>query len=216
MAKDVAPGESTTEEPTEEPAGEPTSERAGRAAGRPTAPPARRRPPWSWWNMTLSLAALCVGAFALVLLNPGDQPEGSTPTVTYDLEAATAARAAPYALVVPEGLPDDWRATSVRYQPMGEFGATWRLGFLDPDDEYAAVAQADGDADGFIEEMTRGAEDTGSQQAVAGRDWARYEGDKYDALVLREAGVTTVVHGTAPFERLAHFAAALEVRTPES
>ncbi|WP_230423975.1 DUF4245 domain-containing protein [Streptomyces radicis] len=181
-----------------------------RTTGEAPRPSAGRRGLASVRNMVVSLVVICGGTFALVALNPGDQPEGSTPTVEYDVEAATAARAAPYELLVPEGLASDWRATSVRYEPMGDFGATWRLGFLDPDEEYAALAQADGAPDDFIEEITQGATDTGGTASVGGRDWARYEGDKYDALVLRDADVTTVVLGTAPFDRLTHFATALE------
>ncbi|MDT0342399.1 DUF4245 domain-containing protein [Streptomyces litchfieldiae] len=172
-------------------------------------PPRRRQRFDSIRNMVLSLAVICAGAFGLVLFNPGDQPEGSTPTVSYEVEATTAARAAPYELLVPEGLPEGWRATSVRYEPLGEFGATWHLGFLDPDDEYVAVRQADGDAGEFVADATRDAEDTGSATAAGGRDWARYEGSKYDALVLAEPDATTVVMGTASFDRLEQFAGAL-------
>ncbi|WP_255308018.1 DUF4245 domain-containing protein [Streptomyces marincola] len=187
----------------------------GRAADDRTtaadAPSARRQRFESVRNMVLSLAVICGGALALVALNPEDQPEGATPTVSYEVESATAARAAPYDLLVPEGLPEQWRATSVRYEAEGEHGATWRLGFLDPDEEYVALAQADGTPEDFVAAMTREAADTGDSEHVGGQEWARWEGDKYDALVLREPGSTTLVMGTAGFERLAEFAGALGV-----
>ncbi|MDT0307757.1 DUF4245 domain-containing protein [Streptomyces sp. DSM 44917] len=164
-------------------------------------------------NMVLSLAVICGAVFGLILLNPDDQPEGEVPTVEYEVAAATAARAAPYPVLVPEGLPGGWRATSVRYDPAGEYGPTWRLGFLDPGDQYAALTQAEAGEEAvageFVSSVTRGAEDTGETLAVGGRDWARYEGPKYDALVLREDGATTVVMGTASFDGLAAFAGAL-------
>jgi hypothetical protein len=191
VANDVATDDPTTEDvPTPEPA------------------PGRQRLE-SVRNMVLSMVVICAGVFGLVLLNPDDQPEGSTPTRDYDVEATTAARAAPYELLVPEGLSGEWGATSVRYEPMGEFGATWRLGFLDPDEEYVALTQADGVADEFITDVTRGAEATGEPAEIGGREWARYEGDKYDALVLQGPEVTTVVMGTAPLDRLTRFAEAL-------
>ncbi|WP_326598789.1 DUF4245 domain-containing protein [Streptomyces sp. NBC_01803] len=177
-----------------------------------SARPDRRRRLESVRNMVLSMAALCAAVLALFVLNPDEEPDDTVQTMEYDVASVTAARAAPYDLLSPEGLSDRWRATSVRYDPRGAFGATWRLGFLDPGDEYAALTQADGDPARFITEVTRGAEDTGATERVDGRDWARYEGSKYDALVLTEPDVTTVVMGTAPWDRLAHLAGALEVR----
>ncbi|WP_234348076.1 DUF4245 domain-containing protein [Streptomyces specialis] len=174
--------------------------------------PDRRQRFESVRNMVLSMIALCAAVLALFVLNPDEAPENAVRSMEYDVASATAARAAPYDLLSPEGLSDRWRATSVRYDAQGEFGATWRLGFLDPDDEYAALTQADGDAVRFVAEVTRGAEDTGDVERIDGRDWARYEGSKYDALVLREPDVTTVVMGTAPWDRLMHLANALEVR----
>lgn len=185
------------------------------AAGGPAEPARQGRPKLKTVrDMVLSLAVICAVAFALFLftpLVPGDAAgDPGPPEVEYRVAAGTAARAAPYPLLIPEGLGPDWRATSVRYLPEGEHGATWRLGLLDPDDEYAALAQADGDAAAFVSAVTRGAGDTGGTERVAGRDWARYAGEKYDALVLSGPGVTTVVLGTAPTARLAHLAAALE------
>jgi hypothetical protein len=136
--------------------------------------------------------------------------------VEYEVEAATVARAAPYGLLVPEGLPEQWRATAVRYQPAGEYGATWRLGFMDPDNEYAALVQADGPAAAFVRRITHGARATGETVRIDDREWHQYEGPKYDALVLEEADVTTVVTGTATFDRLERLAAALELRVESS
>lgn len=163
-------------------------------------------------NMVLSTVLICLGTFAVYFLTPNGETEQPVRTVEYDIASATAARAAPYPLVVPRGLPEDWRATSVRYEPQGEYGATWRLGFLDPAEDYAALAQADGEPASFVPSVTQDAEETGETERIAGRDWALWEGPKYDALVLAEPGVTTVVMGTAPLERLARLAESLEVR----
>ncbi|RMI43108.1 DUF4245 domain-containing protein [Streptomyces triticirhizae] len=163
-------------------------------------------------NMVLSTALICLATFAVFLLTPNGETESPVRTVEYDVASATAARAAPYPLVVPVGLPEDWRATSVRYEPQGQHGATWRLGFLDSHEDYAALAQADGEPAAFVPSVTQDAEDTGATERIAGRDWALWEGPKYDALVLTEPGVTTVVMGTAPLEQLARLAESLEVR----
>ncbi|MEO3754324.1 DUF4245 domain-containing protein [Streptomyces sp. B6B3] len=178
-------------------------------------PPARRARGQTARNMLLSMALTSVGAFFLYLFIPHDESTDHLRPVAYDVESATAARVAPYELLVPEGLPQEWRANSVRYEPQGQHGATWRLGFVDPEEEYAALAQADGDSEGFVASITRQAEDTGSVRRIDGREWARYEGPEYDALVLREPGVTTVVLGTASQDGLAELASALEPRLPD-
>jgi uncharacterized protein DUF4245 len=194
---------------TETPTAPPDAPADGPGAG-----PARRRGIKTVRDMFLSMLVISVGAFFLYLFIPHDESREQIRPVEYEVAAATAARAAPYELLVPEGLPTRWVANSVRYEPQGTYGATWRLGFVDPDEEYAAIAQADGDAGGFIAEVTQQARNTGSAERIDGRDWARYEGPRYDALVLREPGVTTVVLGTAPFDSLTRLAAALEPEAP--
>jgi hypothetical protein len=196
---------SETATDTQAPAGD------GSADARPNRPPRLR----ATRDMIVTLALLCAGAFGLYLFIPHDASEDAAPpqTVEYRVAAATAARAAPYELLVPRGLGEEWSATSVRYEPLGQFGATWRLGFVTPDDEYAALAQADGDAKGFTAEITQQAEASGLFVRVGGERWEIYVGSKYDALVLREPGVTTIVFGTAPTDApansLARFAEAL-------
>ncbi|MGP4112575.1 DUF4245 domain-containing protein [Streptomyces sp. 4N509B] len=187
--------------------GEPGGPREPAAASQPAA----RRPKLKTArDMLLSMAVISAGAFGFWLLVPHDESLDTAPLqVEYEVAATTAARVAPYELLVPEGLNDRWRATSVDYEPEGEHGATWRLGFVDPDDEYAALAQSDGEAGPFLSRITQEAEATDATQRVGGREWTRYEGSKYDALVLREGDATTVVFGTAPFSTLGELAAAL-------
>ncbi|WP_055472694.1 DUF4245 domain-containing protein [Streptomyces pathocidini] len=102
------------------------------------------------------------------------------------------------------------RATSVTYEGGSADGATWHLGFQNPDDEYVAVEQGNGRASKFVAAVTHGAAKTGGTQRVGDARWERWEGPKYDALVREERGVTTVVTGTAPFGQLAEMAAALK------
>ncbi|MDT0320997.1 DUF4245 domain-containing protein [Streptomyces millisiae] len=192
-----------------------TASEAEPAGERPAARSRQRLRLQTIRNMVLSMAIICLGAFAMYFFIPHDESIDPVREVEYDVAASTAARVAPYELLAPEGLPEDWRATSVRYEPQGEFGATWRLGMMNPEDEYVALAQSDavvGGPEPFLASVTQNAEDTGETVSAAGRDWARYEGDRYDALVLQEPEVTTVVFGTAATDRLVAFAEALEVR----
>ncbi|MFH0242539.1 DUF4245 domain-containing protein [Streptomyces sp. HK10] len=161
-------------------------------------------------DMVLSLLVILLGAGFVYLLVPHDDSLDPVRPVGYDVELATARRAAPYPVAAPAGLPDTWRATSVGYKRQSDLGAVWHLGFMDPDDQYAAVEQSDGEPEKFIGSVTHGAEPADRTQRAGGEEWERYEGAKYDALVRRESGVTTVVTGTASFESLARLAAALE------
>ncbi|WP_229891427.1 DUF4245 domain-containing protein [Streptomyces mashuensis] len=163
-------------------------------------------------NMLLSMAVVVPVAGISYLFIPHDESGDPVRTVSYGVELETARRAAPYAVAAPEGLGDGWRATSVRYRAQGDEGSAWHLGFLDPQRQYVAVEQSDGPARAFVDSVSRRAERTGRTQKVGDAVWQRYEGDKYNALVREEKGVTTVVTGTAPYERLAEMAAALKAK----
>jgi hypothetical protein len=160
-------------------------------------------------DMVLSLTLIVLAAGVIYLFIPHDEDQDPVKTVGYGVEVTTARRAAPYPVAAPQGLPETWRATSVRYRGAGGAGATWHLGFVTPGNEYAAVEQSDARPESFVEDVTLGARATGRTQDVGGTAWRRYEGEKYDALVRRGTGVTTVVTGTASFERLGELAGAL-------
>ncbi|MEU7183873.1 DUF4245 domain-containing protein [Streptomyces celluloflavus] len=168
-------------------------------------------------DMILSLAAIGVVVAAVYFFIPhNDSPSAeqkAVQTVDYRVEVATARRAAPYPVAVPKGLPESWRATSVSYKASNDGkGGAWHLGMLDPEQEYAAIEQSDAPAAKFIKDVTLGAEKAEGKQAVGGAKWDRYKGEKYNALVREEPGVTTVVTGTAPYGRLAELAASLEAK----
>ncbi|MFI0774884.1 DUF4245 domain-containing protein [Streptomyces sp. NPDC021212] len=173
-------------------------------------------------DMVLSLTVIGVVAAAIYVFGiphgDGDKGKG-VKTVDYRVEVDTARRAAPYPVAAPEkgSLPKGWRATSVTYQPgtTEEKGAAWHLGFLDQNEEYIAIEQSDGKPVPFIEDVTQQARATKAKQKIGGHEWVRYEGDKYDALVRREPGVTTVVTGTASYGQLARMAAALKADKAE-
>ncbi|GLF94428.1 DUF4245 domain-containing protein [Streptomyces yaizuensis] len=166
-------------------------------------------------DMILSMAAIgsVVGVVYLFLPNDGDADADPTKAVDYSVEMVTAQRAAPYPVLVPQGLPEGWKPTSVSYK--GYADDSWHIGFLDPDREYVAIEQSTEAKGKFVPKVTHQAEDTGRTQRIDGETWQRWEGAKYDALVRLDKGVTTVVTGTAGPEQLARMAAALE-RAPSS
>ncbi|MGW0607302.1 DUF4245 domain-containing protein [Streptomyces sp. NPDC002644] len=160
-------------------------------------------------DMVLSLGLILLAAGVIYLFVPHDDTAPEPKRVDYRVELLTARRAAPYPVAAPEGLPESWTATSVRYRAEN---ARWHLGFADPDGGYVALEQSTEKPDEFVDSATQGAKKTGTR-SVGGRDWDRYEGERYDALVLREEGVTTVVTGSGGQDDLAAMAGAL--RTEE-
>jgi hypothetical protein len=157
--------------------------------------------------MVLSLGLIGIVAGVIYVFIPHDDSAPPLKRVDYRVELLTARRAAPYPVAAPEGLPKTWKATSVRFQ--GDDFDAWHLGFHDPDGAYVAVEQSTQKPVTFIEDASQGAEDTGATQRIGEQTWKRYEGTKYDALVLQEKGATTVVAGTASFAQLRKMAEAL-------
>lgn len=162
--------------------------------------------------MVLSLGVILLAAGLVYLFIPhNDDQTPAVERVDYRVELITARRAAPYPVAAPQGLPASWKPTSVRYE--GDRSEKWHLGFHDPDGHYVAVEQSTGRRAVFVDEATQGSEATGGTEKIDGREWARYSGGRYDALVLKgDDGETTVVTGTAPFARLTTMAKALEMK----
>lgn len=159
-------------------------------------------------DMFLSMGVIVAVAGVIYIANPHDENADPLKAVDYRVELTTAQRAAPYPVLAPQGLPESWKPTSVSYARQD--GNSWHLGFLDPDREYVAVEQSTGPAQKYIAKVTHDAKDTGKSARVGGDTWQRWEGPKYDALVRTADGATTVVTGTAPYERLVEMAEALE------
>ncbi|MFJ8883399.1 DUF4245 domain-containing protein [Streptomyces sp. NPDC102402] len=159
-------------------------------------------------DMFLSMLVITAVAGVVYIFIPHDDKADPIKAVDYRVELATARRAAPYPVAAPAGLSKDWKPTSVSYE--GQAGAGWHLGFLDPDGNYVAVEQSTTPAKKYVPDVSQDARDTGHTEEVAGQEWQRWEGPKYDALVLHAEGVTTVVTGSAPTGRLAEMAAALK------
>ncbi|WP_206344494.1 DUF4245 domain-containing protein [Streptomyces mesophilus] len=161
-------------------------------------------------DMVLSMAVIGAVVAVIYIFIPHD--ESATPVKpvnSAELKAAlsTASRAASYPVLAPKGLDKDWKATSVRYR--GADDEHWHLGFHGPDGKYVAVEQTTGKPGPFIADQSQDAKDTGKTERIGGKDWKRYEGDEYDALVLQEDGATTVVTGSGSMARLTEVAGSL-------
>ncbi|MEV1023859.1 DUF4245 domain-containing protein [Streptomyces sp. NPDC050264] len=162
-------------------------------------------------SLVLSLG-VCVAAagVAYVFIPHDDSKQPPIKRVDYRVELLTARRAASYPVAAPAGLPKAWKPTSVRYD--GAANEAWHLGFLDPEGQYVAVEQSTDKPVRFIDDASQGAEETSREQTIGGESWQRYKGEKYDALVLKRKGSTTLVTGTAGFGQLTKMAEALEMK----
>ncbi|MCQ4210388.1 MULTISPECIES: DUF4245 domain-containing protein [Streptomyces] len=166
-------------------------------------------------SLVLSLGVCVVAAGVIYVFVPhDDSKEPTVKRVDYTIELLTARRAASYPVAAPEGLAKSWKPTSVRYR--GEANEAWHLGFLDPDGQYVAVEQSTDKPSRFIDDASQGAEETSRTQRIGGETWQRYKGEKYDALVLKGNGSTTVVTGTADFDGLTKMAQSLRMKKGEA
>lgn len=159
-------------------------------------------------DMVLSLAVIGAVVACIYVFIPHDDTATPLKRVNYDVELATAKRAAAYPVLAPQRLGKDWKPTTVRFN--GAEQDHWHLGFHSPDGKYVAVEQSTEKAPVFIDEVTRGAEETGRSQQIDGDTWTRYQGATYDALVRTDKGATTVITGSASFTELAEMAGALK------
>ncbi|MBM7172476.1 DUF4245 domain-containing protein [Streptomyces sp. G44] len=159
-------------------------------------------------NMLWSLVVIALVAGVIYLFIPHDESKNPVKRVDYRVELLTARRAAPYPVAAPEGLPKEWKPTSVRFD--GAAHDSWHLGYLDPEGEYVAIKQSTEKPERFIDDATQEAVRTDAVEKIGGRDWRRYKGSTYDALVSTEKGATTVVAGTASFGRLTKMVEALK------
>lgn len=157
--------------------------------------------------MIISLGAcgLVVGALFLVAPHSEGDPVKRVP---YDLTFRQASRVSPYPLVAPQGLSDRWRATSVDFSGFNPNDTQWHIGFINPNDKYAAVEQSNGFTDELVRDKGKRGKPIGNVD-VAGEQWKQYDGPKYRSLVRVRDGITTMVTGNATFEDLTVLAASL-------
>jgi hypothetical protein len=160
-------------------------------------------------DMILSLGLIGIAAAVIYVFIPHDDSAPDIKTVDYRVELLTARRAAPYPVLAPAGLPDTWKATSVRYD--GADSDAWHLGFHTPGDGYVQIEQSTHEpAAEFIDKASQGGEKTDTTEEIGGRTWTRYTGGRYDALVHQADGATTVVAGAGSHAQLTQMVKALK------
>ncbi len=132
-------------------------------------------------------------------------------------EAARAAAAASFPVLVATNLPDGWVCVRSRWTPAGATaldgkpapGDLWQLGYLTPAQVYIGLDSRVVAPDAFVRDRTRdGRADGGS--VVAGASWQRYvSSDGRTRSLVQRADAVTVVSGDLPYEALEAFVGTL-------
>jgi len=166
-------------------------------------------------NMVRSLLPLVLICLAIVWWT-GFRQSGDVnpvreidPSSTVDLAAARAG----YPLLVPQGLPEDYRPTSARTDA-GDAGegdpVTLEVGYVTPTEEFAQFVVSDDPRADAVAAVLDGAQDDGTAE-IEGQSWTRSTTERGETALSRESdGVVVVVTGSAPDRELKSVAAAVE------
>lgn len=178
--------------------------------------PAGRRRPRGFetvGDMLRSLGVVLAAVAVILLITLRAHP--AAVTVVDPTQARQAVQAeAKFAAEEPAGLSSRWRLTSARFQSslVSPTGAdVWHLGWVTPNNGYAALEQSDGPASLLLRSVLDGAVQVG---AGAGpfSGWQRWTGSpaKWQAYVRQVGPSTLVVYGSASDAELAQLVAALQ------
>jgi hypothetical protein len=172
---------------------------------------AKRRGFETTGDMVRSLLLVLVLVFVVVALTVRPHPDSVVHRFDYSGVFDQAREQARYDVLAPIGLPDAWVPTSARTTRSGA-AVTWHVGFVTPDDDYAALEQSDGSPAAFVRRFSGGGTPVGNL-AIGSATWRRVEGGDPEprALVLERDNVTTVVAGSAGWGELRELAASLQV-----
>jgi Protein of unknown function (DUF4245) len=145
-------------------------------------------------------------------------PDAPVKTVDWTPVLAQARKQAPFDVLAPRAVPQDWRATKASWVAQGRPGLNgdpsprnlWQLGFLDSTDTYLELDQGDLQGPDLVADKTRKGLPDG-QSTVQGQVWERRisEDERTRSLVMATPALTTIVTGDLPYADLESFAATL-------
>ena len=120
-------------------------------------------------------------------------PDSPVKAIDYVSVVDSARPAADFALLAPARLPEGWKATSARFTER-----SWHLGVLTDDEEYIGLEQTKTGMARTVDRFAGGSTSAGSTR-IGGQTWRVRTGPDGDTVfVRREAGLTSLVRGTAP------------------
>jgi hypothetical protein len=145
-------------------------------------------------------------------------PDAPVKTVDWTPVLTQARQQAPFEVLAPRAVPQDWRATKASWVAQGWPGLNgdpsprnlWQLGFLDSTDTYVELDQGDLQGPDLVADKTRQGLPDG-QSTVQGQVWERRisEDERTRSLVIATPAVTSIVTGDLPYADLESFAATL-------
>lgn len=161
------------------------------------------------FDMLRSMAVVLALVFVIVLLAWRPLPEEVRvidPVPVID----AAAMQADFTVQVPEGLDEQWRPTSARWEPTQESGdlPVLHIGYVTPSDQYAQLSQSREASEQYLGEQTSGGAPVGTRE-VDGIVWQEWQAPDRLSLVQIEDGVTTIVSGTGTVAELESMARVL-------
>jgi len=170
-------------------------------------------------NLIRSLLVIVAIVVVLIAIVPRVSTV-SQPPVDVSAKATQVAADTGWPIEVPRGLPDGWKATSVRYVRSTGGLMTWHAGYQSPKGNYVAIEQTRDATPEWLEAQVNRARKTGETRAD-GRTWATYvlSAKVQNSLVNQPPGkgeLTTIITGTGTFEELTAFANTLEPVAPSS
>ncbi len=166
------------------------------------------------------LSLIVVGAVVAVVVALVPRPSAiNRPPVDVAGSAREIAKESGLPISAPQGLPEGWVPTSVRYLRSTDDLLTWHLGYTTPGDGYVALEQTADATDAWVEAQTNRARQEGTVD-IAGRSWNAFAPATRDqrSILLRsteKGGLTTLVTGKAPQADLVFFAERLETVDPQ-
>lgn len=136
----------------------------------------------------IGLIIVALYGFGKLFTQDTDGPKA----IDYATIVRQARPAADFELLAPSSLPKGWKATTARYEPN-----SWHLGVLTDDEDYIGLEQVKVSVDRAVDKFADGSKVDGTAD-VGGQTWTVRKGpEDRTAYVRREAGLTTLVVGTA-------------------
>jgi hypothetical protein len=184
----------------------------------PASPAVERLQRFTAANMIRSLLPLVLGCLLVVGVTAIRQnPDDPVREVDTSSAERAASQLASYQLLVPRGLSDDWRPTSVRTDA-GQASAgdpvSLQIGWLTPAEEFAQYVVSDDPGTTALTDVLDDATEDGTQQ-VGADTWQRLTTGRGETALTRAEGTATLlVTGSASEDELETLAGSLQPYAP--